>query len=368
MEQIIRFGQSNRQFFSTLRSRVDDYFKTNNISKNGNAKMVIKTIAMLSIYLAPYALMISGLVTLNAWMILGLYVIMGIGMAGVGFSIMHDANHGSYSRNTKVNKALSFTMYMLGGSPLNWQIQHNVLHHTYTNISGKDEDIDAPIWLLRFSPHSPHYKIQKYQYLYAWLFYSLITIMWSITKDFKQLKRYEGMGLLKVKNTSYKQEIGKLILAKVCYYAFIMVAPLLFIDAAWWVIVIGYVTMHLVCGVIISVVFQLAHVVPDMEFPLPDSKGNIEDDWAVHQLRTTANFAKNNKLVTWFVGGLNHQIEHHLFPTICHVHYTEISKIVKSTAKEFNVPYMEIKTFRAAIMLHAKELKMLGQPNPAIAA
>jgi linoleoyl-CoA desaturase len=120
--------------------------------------------------------------------------------------------------------------------------------------------------------------------------------------------------------------------------------------------------------VIIAVVFQLAHVVPDMEFPLPDTKGNIEDDWAVHQLKTTANFAKNNKLVTWFVGGLNHQIEHHLFPTICHVHYTDISKIVKATANEFNIPYMEIKTFREAVKLHAKELKFLGQPNPAIAA
>jgi linoleoyl-CoA desaturase len=182
------------------------------------------------------------------------------------------------------------------------------------------------------------------------------------------LKRYELMGLLKVKNTSYAQEIGKLILAKICYYSFIMVTPLVFTNAAWWVIVLGYVCMHLVCGVIISVVFQLAHVVPDMEFPLPDTKGNMEDDWAVHQLKTTANFAKNNKLVTWFVGGLNHQIEHHLFPTICHVHYKDISRIVKATASEFNVPYMEIKTFRAAVKLHAKELKMLGQPNPALAA
>jgi linoleoyl-CoA desaturase len=361
MEQIIRFTQSNRQFSNTLRARVDAYFKNNNIEKTANAKMVIKTIAMLAIYLVPYFLMVFNVLNFSPVMIFVLYSLMGIGMAGVGFSIMHDANHGSYSKNPKVNKLLSFTMYLLGGSPLNWQIQHNVLHHTFTNISGKDEDIDAPIWLLRFSPHSPHYKVQRYQHLYAWFFYSLITIMWSISKDFKQLTRYEEMGLLKTKNTSFKKEIGKLILAKIFYYSFALVIPMMFIQAPWWLVLLGYVTMHLVCGLIISVVFQLAHVVPEMNFPQPDDKGMMEDDWAVHQLKTTANFARNNKILSWFVGGLNHQIEHHLFPHICHIHYKEISKIVKETAKEFNIMYMEISTFREAVKLHAKELKILGQ-------
>lgn len=123
MEQIIKFNQSNRQFFNTLRARVDNYFKTNNLSRNANSKMVIKTIAMLSIYLVPYFLMVFNVVTFSPLMIFAMYILMGVGMAGVGFSIMHDANHGSYSKNPKVNKIMSFTMYMLGGSPLNWQIQ-----------------------------------------------------------------------------------------------------------------------------------------------------------------------------------------------------------------------------------------------------
>ncbi len=361
MEQIIKFNQSNRQFFNTLRARVDNYFKTNNLSRNANSKMVIKTIAMLSIYLVPYFLMVFNVVTFSPLMIFAMYILMGVGMAGVGFSIMHDANHGSYSKNPKVNKIMSFTMYMLGGSPLNWQIQHNVLHHTFTNISGKDEDIDAPVWLLRFSPHSPHYKVQRFQHIYAWGFYSLITIMWSITKDFNQLKRYEEMGMLKTKQTSYKKEIGKLILAKVFYYTFALIVPLIFVNASWWIILLAYISMHLVCGVIISTVFQCAHVVPEMKFPLPDSSGNMEEDWAVHQLQTTANFARNNRILSWFVGGLNHQIEHHLFPHICHIHYKDISKIVKETANEFNVTYMEIPSFRKAISLHTQELKMLGR-------
>ncbi|MGE0569214.1 MAG: fatty acid desaturase, partial [Bacteroidia bacterium] len=139
MENIIRFGNTNKQFFPALRSRVDSYFKTNNISRNANYKMVIKTIVMLSIYLVPYSLMVFNVFPFTGWQVIGLFLIMGVGMAGIGFSIMHDANHGSYSKNPKINQMLSYTMYMLGGSPLNWQIQHNVLHHTYTNISGKDE-------------------------------------------------------------------------------------------------------------------------------------------------------------------------------------------------------------------------------------
>ncbi len=357
----IRFNNSNRQFFNTLRSRVDNYFKSNNISRNANFQMVLKTIVMLSLYLIPYFLMIFNLITFSWWMIFLMYVVMGVGMAGVGFSIMHDANHGSYSRNSLVNKLLSYTMYMLGGSPLNWQIQHNVLHHTFTNISGKDEDIDAPIWLLRFSPHDRHYKIQRFQHIYAWFFYSFITVLWTITKDFNQLKRYASMGLLKTRNTSFAKEIGKLILAKLVYYTLMVVLPLVFVQAPWWLILSGYLTMHLVCGVIISVVFQCAHVVPETEFPLPDEKGNMENEWAIHQLRTTANFAGNNRILSWFVGGLNHQIEHHLFPGICHIHYRAISSIVRETATEFNIVYQEIPTFRQAIKLHARELRNLGK-------
>jgi len=360
MEQIIKFSASNRQFFNTLRARVDNYFKTNNISKNANGQMVIKTVAMLSIYLVPYFLMVFNVLTFSTWAIFGLYIIMGIGMAGVGFSIMHDANHGSYSKNPMVNKILAHTMYMLGGSPLNWQIQHNVLHHTFTNISGKDEDIDSPVWLLRFSPHAKHFKIQRFQHIYAWGFYSLITIMWSITKDFAQLKRYNKMGMLATKKTTYGKELIRLLVAKALYYTIVLVIPLVFINASWWIILLGYVSMHLVCGVIISVVFQCAHVVPEMKFPLPDKSGNMEEDWAIHQLQTTANFAKDNKILSWFVGGLNHQIEHHLFPTICHVHYRKISEIVKKTATEFNIQYMEIRSFREAIKLHAQELRLLG--------
>ncbi|HWY38160.1 MAG TPA: fatty acid desaturase, partial [Bacteroidia bacterium] len=198
----VKFGQNQRLFVQTLRQRVDQYFKEKNISKTANTNMVLKTIFMFALYISPYVLIISGTVQYMPLMLL-LCIVMGFGMAGIGLSVMHDANHGSYSRNKTVNKLLSYTTNLVGGHYLNWQLQHNTLHHTFTNIEGHDEDIDAPAFFLRFSPHSPHRKIQRFQFLYAWFFYGLLTLMWTTTKDFQQLVRYNKMGLLKAHKQTF---------------------------------------------------------------------------------------------------------------------------------------------------------------------
>lgn len=358
---IIRFNTQNRQFYMTLKKRVDEYFKTNNISKFGNYKMVIKSIAMFIIFLGPYAILLSNVFT-NGYIQLGLWIMMGVGMSGVGLSIMHDANHGSYSKNHKINKMMSYSMTLIGGSSLNWQLQHNNLHHTFTNIEGHDEDI-APLGFLRFSPHAEYRKIHKFQFLYAWFFYGLMTLMWAFTKDFSQLIRYNKMGLLKGHHTTFKAELFKLSLHKVIYHGYSLVLPLIFVDAPWWQIVIGFVAMHFTCGLILALIFQPAHVVEETEFPTPVGDSHqMQDDWASHQLKTTANFAPKNWLLSWFVGGLNYQVEHHLFPNICHVHYKKIAPIIKETAKEFNLPYHSKSTFIGALVSHAKLLYQLGRP------
>ncbi|MGZ3932463.1 MAG: fatty acid desaturase family protein, partial [Bacteroidia bacterium] len=212
-QNIIRFNNANRQFYMTAKKRVDDYFRSNNISKFGNYKMVIKTICMFLIYLAPYFLLLSNYFT-NGYVQVCLTILMGVGMSGIGLSVMHDANHGSYSKNHTINKIMSLSISMIGGSSINWQLQHNNLHHTFTNIDGHDEDI-APLGFLRFSPHAEHKKIHKFQFLYAWFFYGLMTLMWAFTKDFSQLIRYNKMDLLKVKNTTFRKELWKLIFGKV---------------------------------------------------------------------------------------------------------------------------------------------------------
>lgn len=362
---IIRFNNSNRQFYLTAKKRVDEYFKQNNISKFGNYKMVLKTIAMFTIYFTPYFIFLSNTVT-NGYILIGLAILMGIGMSGIGLSVMHDANHGSYSKNHKINKLMSFSMVFIGGSSLNWQLQHNNLHHTFTNIEGHDEDI-APLGFLRFSPHAEYKKVHKFQFLYAWFFYGLMTLMWAFTKDFSQLIRYNKMGLLAGQHVTFKQQFMRLVFSKIFYLGYMLVIPMLFVDLPWWEILIGFCIMHFTCGLALALIFQPAHVVEMTEFPMPAGEGlTMQDDWASHQMKTTANFAPKAWLFSWFVGGLNFQIEHHLFPNICHVHYKKIAPIIKETAKEFNLPYHSKQTFIGAVISHAKLLYQLGkQPQVA---
>jgi linoleoyl-CoA desaturase len=123
----------------------------------------------------------------------------------------------------------------------------------------------------------------------------------------------------------------------------------------------GFITMHFIAGVILTVVFQLAHTVEGTTHPVPDETGTIENNWAVHQMNTTVNFSRQSRLISWYVGGLNFQVEHHLFPTICHVHYPEISEIVKTTAEEFGIPYLENRTFMDAVNSHIETLRRFGR-------
>lgn len=354
----ITFNTKDRpEFVKELRKRVNAYFKENNKSKYSNANMVIKTVFMLSLYLVPYFCIILN-VTTNPLIIWGLWTAMGLGMAGIGFSIMHDANHGAYSKNLKVNKTLGYLINIIGGSSVNWKIQHNVLHHTYTNIHEHDEDLDGT--LMRFNNHQKRLKAHKFQQFYAWFLYGLITIAWSTKKDFIQLKRYRKKDLLKTQGIDYKTAISKLVSVKIFYYIFILGLPLILSSQAWWMTLLFYFAMHFTSGVFISVIFQLAHVVSETDFPLPELSGKMDNNWAIHQLHTTANFGKKNLPLSWFVGGLNFQIEHHLFPNICHVHYRKLSEIVRDTAKEFDLPYYQNSLF-GAISSHAKHLNKLGK-------
>ena len=357
----VKFDRNhNVEFYRTLQKRVRAYFKENNISKYANTNMVIKTVFMLALYLVPFVLLLT--LFQNSWLIFLMWVIMGFGLAGVGLSIMHDGNHGAYSKNKNINKLVGWVLYLAGGSDKMWKIQHNVLHHTYTNVTGMDEDID-PGKVMRFSPHEERLPLHKYQHIYAWFLYGLMTLLWTTSKDFKQVHRYAKLGLLETQNTTYRKMLLNIILTKILYYSIILVLPLIFSPAPWWVTVLGFLTMHYIAGLILGLIFQPAHVVPSSNYPLPDESGNIKADWAVSQLINTANFAPESGWFSWYVGGLNFQIEHHLFPNICHVHYKKLSKIVKETATEFNLPYQSEKTFLGAIATHGRMLKKLGQQD-----
>jgi len=357
--QKIKFSNNQEvEFANDLRARVKAYFEENEISKFGNANMVLKTFFMFSLFFVPYFLMITGVILIPGLIVVG-YILMGFGMAGIGLSIMHDANHKSYSKRLWVNKLLSFSLTLVGGYPPNWQQQHNVMHHGFTNIEGHDEDIH-PGNILRFSPNSPLLKHHKKQHIYAWALYGLMTITWSIDKDWKQIFRYFKEGVDFQPGKSKTQIIAEVVFSKILYYGYIFVLPIILLPIAWWAIVLLYLGMHFIAGFSLAIIFQTAHVMPDTKYPLPNEEGKIEKSWAIHQLMTTSNYATKNRMLSWFVGSLNFQVEHHLFPTICHIHYRKLSAIVQRIASEYNLPYNVQPTFGAAIKEHYKMLRILG--------
>lgn len=358
--QIVRFAPRNGEgFYDSLKKRVDAYFKDNNIDPHANTAMVIKTFAIMAMYLAPYAVLVSGVVTSNLWLLYGTWAMMGVGMVGVGCSIMHDSNHGSYSKNKVLNTILGRVITLVGGYHVTWKIQHNILHHTYTNIEGLDHDIDAGA-LLRFSPNSKWYKMHRFQHLYAWFLYGLLTLQWATIKDFRQVKEYDKLDLLKKEKKTLKSALTEVTIYKIAYYIMIMIIPIFVTGIPWYHVVAGFVLMHFIAGLALSAIFQLAHVMEECEFPNPNDERKMANNWAVHQVLNTANFSPDSKVLSWFIGGLNRQIEHHLFPHICHIHYKKLAVIVKQTAQEYGLPYYEQQTFVGALLHHGKMLKKLG--------
>ncbi|MCO6498823.1 MAG: acyl-CoA desaturase [Vicingus serpentipes] len=356
--KVVKFNIKNQpEFFKELRKRVNTHFKEKNISKYANFNMKFKTGFMLCLYFLPLILMLTGVIT-SLWLVILMWVLMGFGMAGIGLSIMHDANHGSYSKNQKVNNALGYLIHFIGGFRENWKIQHNILHHSFTNIEGFDEDIKFN--MMRFSPTQKRRGVHRFQVFYAPVFYGFMTMYWLTSKDFQQLINYNKQNLLAGQGLTLKKGIAILIFHKTWYLLFTLILPMILIPLAWWQVLIGFLIMHYICGLILAFVFQSAHIIEATDFYEADKNGSVENNWAIHQMKTTSNFAGKSIFFSWFIGGLNYQIEHHLFPNICHIHYSKIAKIVKQTAKEFNVPYYQHKTFFGALKSHFTLLHQLG--------
>ena len=351
-------SKEQRKFFSTLNKRVNKYFKDNNLTKKANAEMVIKSIVLIVAYVAPFIALLA--FQPPFWISLILWSVMGFALAGIGMSIMHDAIHEAYSEKKSINYLMGLSLNLVGGAMINWRWQHNVLHHTYTNITHWDEDIDDK-GTLKFSPHTKVKWFHRAQWLYAFFFYGLLTLYWVVGKDFVQFIKYTKNG---VNDTSWFTTIRiflQIVGLKVIYFFTMLIVPTMFFAIPFWQVITGFLLMHFISGIVLTVVFQLAHTVEGTAHPLPDEEGNIRNAWAIHEMNTTVNFATDNRLISWYVGGLNYQVEHHLFPHICHVHYPAIAPIVKETAEEFDVPYMENETFGKAVKSHLNLLEQYGK-------
>lgn len=349
-------GRNQSGFYADVKKEVDQYFKSKGISKNANAEMIFKSVFFLGSLVGIYLLIIFGGYSMMTNLLLA--ILLGMVQAFIGFNVSHDAIHGSFSSNRKVNRIMSYSFNLIGANAYVWSVTHNQVHHTFTNIPGHDEDLDVAPGLVRLSKNEEMKPIMRYQHLYAFFLYGLASLSWVFRKDFKKFFQKK---IGQTDNTKHpKIEYFNLFFFKAIYYVLFIVVPLIVLDITWWQFIIGFVAMHLAEGVVLGLVFQLAHTVEGVSFPEPDDEGKLEESWAVHQMQTTANFSRESAIAKFFCGGLNFQIEHHLFPNICHVHYPEISKIVERTAKSYNVPYHENKTFIGALKSHYRTLKQFG--------
>ena len=344
------------EFYATLKKRVETYFKIRGITPYANAFMVFKMIFFLAGLIGTYLFLIlahPGLaVSYLLWALLGLFT------AFAAVNIGHDALHGAISSNRKVNNVLGYIFDVAGANAYLWDITHNQIHHTNTNIQDFDEDINISP-LIRLSPYQKIRKIHRFQHWYAPFLYCLTSFTWVFVKDYKRFfqKRIAHYQMKKAPGYQY----FNLFFFKAFYYATFLVLPLLLIDHAWWHILLGFMVMHILEGFSLAMIIQLAHMVSGLDFPIPNEKGEIKSSWAVHQLNTTADFARNNPFVRFFFGGLNFHIEHHLFQRVCHVHHPPLSHIVKRTAMEYSLPYHDILTLGGAARSHLKFLKNMGR-------
>lgn len=349
-----RFPKIKVSFHTELKNRIGEYFQQKGKSMTGNSQLFIKASILLVTFIALYVHLVF-FTPATVWAVLE-SIAMGLTIAALGFNVMHDGAHGSFSKYKWVNQAASNVANFLGASQHMWRTKHNVIHHTYTNIHGVDDDIEARP-LLRLCDEQPHYKIHKYQHYYFPAAYSLLYIWWIFFTDYK---KYFS---LKIGETPLKKMTASehffFWFYKACHAVIFIVLPIIFVGPIAWLV--GFLVMGVTAGLVLSLVFQLAHTVEHTHFPAPDDAGKMEDEWAIHQLKTTANFATRNRVVSWFVGGLNFQVEHHLFPKISHVHYPAISKIVKKACQEYGIEYIEYSKVRYAVASHVAFLKQMSK-------
>ncbi len=351
-----KFPTVKEPLHAVLRDRVNEYFANNKIKQTGNIKLFFKAILLIAIFGALYIHLVF---FQPAWYFsLIECVLLGGVIAAIGFNVMHDGSHGSFSKKKWLNKIAAHSISMMGANHFMWNMKHNMIHHTFTNVDGVDDDIEVGV-LMRMAPSQKHYKMHRFQHIYFWVLYTMLYIFWIFVSDYKKYFS-QKIGDVPLKKMEVKDHIS-FWLVKVYHFALFVVLPIVMLGWAKWLV--GFLIVCLFAGFVLSIVFQLAHTVEHTEFPTANVDSNkLPDEFAIHQIKTTANFATHNKLVNWLVGGLNFQIEHHLFPKISHVHYPAISNIIRTVCAEYQLQYIEYPTTRKAIAAHYRFLKQMGRP------
>lgn len=349
----VRFDTSNQALQQELKAAVDGYFARSGQGRGANAAMYRKAAILVVSWIFLQALLVSGVLpAIVAW---PLCLLMGVVMAVTGFNIGHDAIHGAFSNKAWINALGARVFDLAGASSFTWSTAHNFVHHTYTNVPGVDHDLDPGPFMVFVEQERPAW-IYRFQHVYSFALYFMTHVVWVFKKDFQQLAAPDP-------RTNARAPIGKIvdvIAGKLVHFALFLALPLLVSGYAPWQVVVGYFTAIAAAGLTLAVVFQLAHVVEGTAFPRVNAQGRIDDSWAAHQLKTTTNFAADSVFWNFFTGGLNHQVEHHLFYKIAHIHYPALAPLVREVARRHELPYLEFPTFGAALLSHIRTMRRFG--------
>lgn len=346
--------EKHDEFQKELKRRVEQHFRSTGQSPRDCWQMYVKTAVILGWFAASYWFLVFGPVTW--WTVIPACASLGLAMAAIGFSIQHDGGHRAYSRFPIVNKLAAMSLDMLGGSSYYWARKHNSIHHTYANITGHDDDIELGI-LGRLSPYQRRLRFHRWQHIYLWFLYGFLTIKWQFHDDYRDFVQ-KRIGVHPVPRPKGR-DLVQFIVGKTFFVTMALALPMLMHPVLD--VLLAYLCVSFFQGVTLSVVFQIAHCVEEATFPMPEPEsGRMQKSFAAHQIETTVNFAPDNRLLSWLVGGLNYQIEHHLFPQICHIHYRALSPLVKKTAEEFGLRYTIYRTLRGGIASHYRWLRQMG--------
>ena len=352
----LRFAPDNT-FYIELKRRVDQHMTLNGRRERDCLQMYLKTAIILAAFVGSYLLLVF--VSTSWWQAIPLAVVLAFAIAGIGFNIMHDASHNAYSARGWVNRIAAMSLDMIGGSSFFWHWKHVVFHHNYSNIHGFDTDIDLGV-LGRFAPQGRRLPVHAFQQWYFWFLYGVLVVKWNLYDDFRvAIQGRIGEHRLRPMRGS---ELATFIVGKVLFFTIAFGIPLLSHSVV--TVVLFYLLVAFIAGIVMSVVFQLAHAVEEATFPQPQTPGQMEKSWAIHQLEATVDFARKSPVAYWLLGGLNFQIEHHLFPQMCHTNYPFIAPVVEETCRDFGIEYNVHDTFRQGIVSHFRWLRRMGAANP----
>jgi linoleoyl-CoA desaturase len=347
----------DQAFHAELRRRVRAQFSRDEPLESktrGTTAAHLKTATLFGWLVASYLLLVFA--AHGPWTAALFAGSLGLAMAGIGFNVMHDGGHGSYSSDPRVNRLMARSLDLLGGSSYIWHRKHNLLHHTWPNVPGLDDDIETG-GLARLSPDQRRRPFHRFQWLYMWPLYGFLAVKWHFFDDFAFL------ATCRVGSRRFPRPQGRdlavFAAGKLVFFTWAFAIPLLRHPLP--VVLATYVGCAFVLGLTLSVVFQLAHCVPEAATGPAD-----ELSWARRQVESSVDFARGHGLITWYLGGLNYQIEHHLFPQIAHVHYPAIAPTVEAVCREFGVRYSAYPTLRSALWGHFRFLQRLGA-SPVIA-